>query len=311
MENLGTLGVEDLVLYRTGAGQDRRAAPHPVESRLEDALARRPRAVVIANPTALHMPVAIAAAEAGAHILLEKPISHDLNGVAELRRLTEARGIVVLVGYQFRHDPGLQAIQRWIAEGRLGQVVSASVRYAEWLPGWHPKEDYRLGYSARRELGGGPVLTLSHPLDYLPWLLGRVRSVSASVARTSALEVDTEHAASITLCFESGVLGHVYLDYLQRPSEHHLQIVGTLGQVRWDAGDHVARLFDAERGAWECASPPVGFDRSRLFREEMRHFVACVDGLEQPACSLEDGERALVLGLAALRSAREGRNVDV
>src|SRR5262249_38276429 len=151
----------------------------PVEHDLSTALARKPIAVIISNPSSLHMNVALAAARAGAHLLIEKPLSHDLNSVATLEHLVAAQRLVAQVGFQFRFNPGLRQIKTWIDSGAIGRPVSAQVHWGEYLPGMHPWEDYRLGYAARSDLGGGVLLTLSHPFDYLRWLLGDVSHVSA------------------------------------------------------------------------------------------------------------------------------------
>ena len=89
----------------------------------------------------------------------------------------------VLVGFQFRFHPGLQQVKKLLDEGAIGKPISAHAHWGEYLPDWHPWEDYKQGYAARPELGGGVVLTLSHPLDYLRWLLGEVESLSAFTSR--------------------------------------------------------------------------------------------------------------------------------
>src|SRR5690606_20552728 len=143
--------------------------------------------------------------------------------------------------------------------------------WGEYLPGWHPWEDYRTGYSARAELGGGPILTLSHPFDYLAWILGPVRRVLASAGRRSGLEVETEDVAQVALEHEGGALSSVRLDYARRPPVHRLELVGTEGTIEWDARSGEARCYDPELDAWTATSPPRGFDRNTMFLDEMRH----------------------------------------
>lgn len=282
----------------------------PIEVDLAAALARRPRAVIVANPTAHHLPVALAALAAGCHVLLEKPVAHALEGVADLQALAARASAHVLVGFQFRFHPGLHAIKRWLDEGALGEIVSARAHWGEWLPDWHPGEDYRRGYSARSDLGGGVVLTLCHPFDYLRFLLGEVVAVSAETARRSGLELDVEDTALATLRFASGALASVSLDYVERPPAHTLTLTGRAGVARWDTRDGGARLERAGRAA-ERVSPPAGFTRQDLFVDQMRHFLACVDGRARPSCPLEDGVAALRIALAAKRAAHEGRRVSL
>ncbi len=136
----------------------------------------------------------------------------------------------------------------------------------------HPWEDYRKSYTSRADLGGGVVNTLSHPLDYLRWLLGYVDTISASTSNIG-LQLEVEDTADIELRFLSGVLANVHLDYLQRPGEHTLKIVGSEGTILWDNATTTAKLYRASTGNWEEVSPPPGFERNAMFLDEMRHFI--------------------------------------
>lgn len=312
LENLRALGVPQVTLLRTGHGGriDDRFRHLPVDVDLEAALARRPRAVIVANPTALHLPVSLAAARAGCALLIEKPVSHTFDGIDELRAAVRAAGAACLVGFQYRFHDGLRQVRSWIEQGSVGRPVSAAVEWGEYLPDWHPHEDYRRGYSARRDLGGGAVLTLCHPFDTLRFLLGEVSAVSAETAQVSGLELDVEDLAHVTLRFASGAVGSVALDYVQRPRRHVLRVVGTEGVARWDEADGAARLVRA--GGQEQVRPPrPGFARNTMFVDELRHFLDCAEGRAQPRCGLDDGVRALQVALAALQSARSGRRIDV
>lgn len=307
--NLRALGVADFVFLRSKRSTlpDDEIAAYPQETTLEAALAHRPEAVVVANPTALHLDVAIPAARAGCHLFLEKPISHSLERVDELQRALDEGGGRALVGFQFRYHPGLRQVKAWLDAGAIGHPLSVRAHWGEYLPGWHPWEDYRKSYSARADLGGGVILTLCHPLDYLRWLLGEVSALWAFVGRESDLGLEVEDNAEIGLRFASGALGTVHLDYNQRPPAHHLEIIGTGGTIRWDNEDGAARLWRVDSSAWEVVLPPQGFERNTLFRSQMRHFLAVMRGEEAPRCTLEDGIRALELALAAHRSDGEGR----
>ena len=171
--------------------------------------------------------------------------------------------------------------------------------WGEYLPAWHPWEDYRQGYAARADLGGGVVLTLSHPIDYLRWLFGEVAEVQAFAGHLSDLEVQTEDLAEILLRFESGVIGSLHLDYCQQPPAHRMEIVCTGGTILWDNADGAVQVYAASAAAWETFAPPAGFDRNDLFLDQTRHFLAVVRGQVQPVCTLQDGVRALELALAA------------
>lgn len=321
--NLIALGVKDIILLRSHHATlpDDELAGYPVETDLPTALKKhRPEAVIVANPTALHLEIAIPAAQAGCSILLEKPISHNLEQVDELVRVLEKGGGRLLVGFQFRFHPGLIRTKQLITEGEIGRIISAHVHFGEYLPAWHPWEDYRTGYAARADLGGGVVRTQSHALDYLPWLVGKVESVWGFTGHLSDLEVDVDDTAKIGLRFENKALGSLHLDYNQQPPSHHFEIIGTKGSIQWNLSDGAVRIYRAtspeggktdEHGKWQEYPLPAGWERNVMFMDEMRHFVAMVREQIQPACSLEDGIRVMKLINGVEESQKTGRLVNL
>ncbi len=302
LRNLLALGEHDIVLYRTR----RSTLPEdeifgvPVETDLSAALAHQPDAVIVANPTALHLDIAIPAARAGCHLFLEKPISHSLARVEELSEALKAGGGKVLVGFQFRFHPGLRQVKNLLKESALGQPLSLRCEWGEYLPGWHPWEDYRQSYSARGDLGGGVVLTLCHPLDYLRWFFGEGELLHSFVGKLSNLEIEVEDVAEVLMRFPGNLLASVHLDYFRRPPVHRLEITGSNGLLTWDNADGAVRLYRANANEPEVFLPPQDFERNTMFLDEMRHFLDVVNGREEPACTLEDGIRALELALQIL-----------
>lgn len=302
LRNLLALGEHDIVLYRTRRSTlpEDEIFGFPVETDLTAALAHKPDVVIVANPTALHLEVAIPAAQAGCHLFLEKPISHSLDRVEELREALKLGGGKALVGFQFRFHPGLQRVKSLLDQGAIGYPLSLRCEWGEYLPGWHPWEDYRQSYSARGDLGGGVVLTLCHPLDYLRWFFGDGKLLHAFVGKISGLEIEVEDIAEVLLQFPENLLASVHLDYFRQPPVHRLEITGSDGLLTWDNADGAVRLYRSGAGDPEVFLPPQGFERNAMFLHEMRHLIDVVIGKEQPVCTLEDGIRALELALQIL-----------
>jgi len=323
--NLIALGETDLILLRTRKATlpDDELSGYPVETDIHEALQKhKPDAVVVANPTSLHLDVAIPAAEAGCHILLEKPASHSLDGLDTLQKTAEKSGSKILVGFQFRYHPTLNKARELIQAGVLGQVLTVHAHWGEYLPNWHPWEDYRQSYAARADLGGGVIGTLTHPLDYLRYLLGEIDALWSFNGHISSLEMDVEDTAEIGLKFASGAVGGVHVNYVQRPPVHRLEIVGTNGTLRWDNADGTLHFYQmpAPFGSYSDAPPapimesfslPEGFDRNDLFLAQTRHFINIVRGQEEPVCTLGDGIRSQELVQAARESEAEGRLVKL
>jgi predicted dehydrogenase len=131
-------------------------------------------------------------------------------------------------------------------------------------------------------------------------------------AHRSGLELNVEDTALVHLEFHSGVMASVSLDYVERPPQHGLVVVGSDGTIRWDNSDGVARLdVSVPTPRREVVGPQPHFERNDLFLAEMAHFFDCISGAAEPACSLEEGKRAVRICLAARESAREGRRIDL
>jgi len=321
--NLLALGEKNIILVRSHKATlpDDELAGYPVETDIRGALQKhKPDAVVVANPTGFHLDVAIPAAEAGCHILLEKPVSHSLDGLDTLQNAAQKSGSRILVGFQFRYHPTLNKAHELIQNAALGQVLTLHAHWGEYLPDWHPWEDYRQSYAARTDLGGGVIGTLTHPFDYLRYLLGEVDSLWSFNGHVSPLELDVEDVAEVGLKFTNGAVGGVHLNYVQRPPVHRLEIVGTGGTLRWDNADGTLHFYKmpAPFGSYsdappapvlEMFSPPEGFERNHLFLDQTHHFIDVVNGA-QPVCTLGDGVQALRLALAAKRSQETGCAVN-
>lgn len=323
--NLIALGEKDIVLLRTRKGTlpDDELAGYPVETDLQEALQnRKPDAVIVANPTSMHLDVAIPAAEAGCHILLEKPVSHSLERLDILQKAAERSGSKILVGFQFRYHPTLNKARELIQSNVLGKVLTVHAHWGEYLPQWHPWEDYRKSYAARSDLGGGVIVTLTHPLDYLRYLFGDIETLWSFNEHISPLEINVEDVAEIGLKFRNAVVGGVHVNYFQRPPVHRLEIVGTNGTLRWDNANGILNFykFPAPFGSYSdnppapvmaSFSPPEGFERNQLFVAQTRHFIEIVRGEAEPICSLEDGVQALRLALAAYESQETDHTVNI
>jgi predicted dehydrogenase len=280
---------------------------------LEHALATRPDVAFICNPSSLHVGPAIAAAKAGCHLFLEKPLSNSLAGLDDLRRAATEKRIKVLIGYQLRFHPLLRRIRALLDARAVGNVVSVRAEVGEYLPGFHPYEDYRQMYAATRALGGGVALSQIHELDYLYWLFGLPRRIFALGGHLSNLEIDVEDVASALLeCVgpKGAFPVHLQQDYIQRPPSRTCIVVGDSGKIVLDLREPSLRVFN-EQGALSEETILTKFDRNQLFMDELRHFLDCAEGRAAPVVNLEDGIASLRMALGVLQSMESGQVVEL
>lgn len=290
LRNLITLGQSDFVLLRSGKSTlpDDEIKDIPVETEINAALAHHPDGVIIANPTALHLDAAIPAAKAGCAVFMEKPVSDSFLRLPELQDALKENGGRFQMGFQFRFHPGLLKMKELLEAGTIGRLYSFRAEWGEYLPGWHPWEDYRKSYSARKDLGGGVLLTLSHPLDYLRWLFGDPQWIWGMNGKISDLETEADDIAEIGMQMENGMTGNVHLDYYSRPARNGLEVIGSEGKLRCSNLDGIVTLRTAE-GKTEQFRPEPAYDRNDMFVNEMKRFLAVTAGTAAPSCTLEDG----------------------
>ncbi len=276
---------------------------------LDDALAARPRVAVVAGPASTHVETALPLAEAGVHLLIEKPISHGLDGVDALIERCRARGLVLMVGYTLRFYRPLELMREALRRARIGRLVAVEAAVAQYLPDWRPGRDYRQTVSARAELGGGVLLELSHEIDYVRWLAGEVTAVTGRVGKVSELEIDVEDTADLVLELESGVTANLHLDMVQRTPVRTVRLIGEEGTLALDLRAHELRHYAAESGAWSTLHAAPKTDLNDAYVDELRHFLDCVDDGGAPRVCAEDGRRVLEIALAAKRSSHERRRI--
>ncbi|MDV6345520.1 Gfo/Idh/MocA family oxidoreductase [Nitrosomonas sp. Is37] len=304
LNNLYSLGVRELGAVRTrNLPPPREIIPKDVTffQDLDFALSQKFNLVIVANPTSFHLETLVKALKAGSNVYVEKPLAHERQYLTELTPYLISTEPKVLVGCQLRMHPGLQKIEEWINESKLGKIYSVQVDLGEYLPDWHPWEDYRQSYAARADQGGGVILTLIHELDYLHWLFGKPKNVYAIGGHRTSLEVTVEDTALITLETERGICIQLRMDYWRKPPTRHMNIVAEKGIVDWDYHTRLTTLKQNGKILDQIELPPT-WDRNELFLSMMREFLEGLSKGSTPRVTLQDGIDVLQTALTAKES---------
>jgi predicted dehydrogenase len=278
---------------------------------LDDALAESPSAAFICNPTSMHVATALAAARAGCHLFIEKPVSHSLDDVNVLEAEVRTRRLVATVGYQLRFHPALLRAHTLIACGEIGAVRSVRAEFGEYLPNAHPYEDYRISYAAQASLGGGVILCYIHEVDYLCWLFGQPRRVYTAGGTLGELGIDVEDTAITSMVFDGDngpIPAKLQLSFLQRSPTRACTIVGDKGTL------HLDLLTPALAITTPGTSREERFDdfrRNDMFQQELGSFFNAVAGEAPPAVSLGEGISSLRVALAMRESLSRGGAVEL
>lgn len=260
-------------------------------------------AVIVAVPTDKHHEIAIAAAQAGKHIVCEKPLARTLEDGAALIEATERAGVKLAVGHVVRYFPEYAAARDLVISGQIGTPGIARTMRGAGFP------QVPSNWYASLERSGGVVLDMMvHDFDWLRWTFGPIERLHArGLAYANRPGRDM---AMAVLRFTSGAMGYVEGSW-SYPSGFRttLEISGSDGLLRTSSRGTTPLTYemfpaaDAQAGV----ALPAGGSEETPYLIQMRDFVRWFEGGSAPRCSPAEAFEALRIGLAALESVRTGK----
>jgi predicted dehydrogenase len=314
LKNLGTLGVTERAFVEPNPARRETVMQEtgvPGLETFEQGLDWGPDLAVIATPSNLHVAQATAAAEARVHLFVEKPLSHDAEGLGTLVQVVQAQKLTTLVGCNMRFHPGPAQVKALLDAGAVGDVLFARIQTGSYLPAWRPWQDYRQSYSANASMGGGCLLDCIHEIDLARWYLGGMTRVFCLAGKRSPLELDVEDVAALTCEHEGGAFSEIHLDYVQRTYERGCQIAGTTGSIFWDFRAATVRWYEAAEDRWTTFEQPDAWEINDMYLAETRHFLDCIRDGTPTTLPVEDAVGVMQAVFAAKRSAASRRMEDV
>jgi len=224
---------------------------------------------------------------------------------------------IIQVGYQFRFHPGLRLVKKLLDEGKIGKLLSIRAEFGQYLPDWHPNEDYRNLYTAHQEQGGGIILDASHEIDYCRWLAGsEISKVACFAGKLSSLDVDAEDTADLLMYCNNNIVINIHTDFTQRRYTRSCRLCGEEGTIIWKYAPpnfYRVQLFEPANRPEDIARETyreLPSEKEEMYLEEMRHFISCIEGKEKPIVDGETGKRVLEIALAAKESAKERKVIE-
>ena len=228
-----------IAAYRTNKGALREPVDGILNLDREAFLATRFDLLVVANPSALHLETLelVLPLNRGATILVEKPfcLPQQLGAAKSLIRAYPETQI--LPGNCLRFHPAIDVLHEEIARGEWSEALECHAHFGSYMPGWHPYEDYRNSYAARRDLGGGVLLTSIHEIDLAHHLFGQGRMLGASVGNIVLHEIDVEDCAHLVMSLERCKICNISLNFFERPASRYLKVIYPNGVFSWTFGE--------------------------------------------------------------------------
>jgi len=330
-ENLARLGVSRRIVVRRPEGQNPAfVPPHGVRvvTSHAEAISAGLDFAIVANPTRFHVETARRYLATGIPVLLEKPISDNALDARELAAEAARAGVPASMAYCMRYHPAYAAARAALQAGTIGPVLYAKAWFESYLPGWHPWEDYRQSYAARKDLGGGALRTLDHEIDFLNWCLGSPAAVLGSSRRSGALEGDADDCAALLLGYADGVgdcpdfrrqdaapgavsckagengtvplgdtsvMATLTLALCRRDRSRGFEFVGSSGTLRYRWEEEQLRLVAADGQTASVLVDHRGYDINQMYLDLLADFLRVAAG-GQPSHAAAD----LAAGLRAI-----------
>jgi predicted dehydrogenase len=266
------------------------------------ALATRPTAAVLCVPAHLHVAMATRLAQAGVHVLIEKPLGTSLDGVDELQRVVKEQATVAAVAYVHRANPNLAAARQAIQSRRFGKPVQLIAVAGQHFPFYRPA--YRDTYYRNRTSGGGAIQdALTHLINAGEWLIGPVERLLADAAHQVVPDVEVEDTVHV-LARQHEIPACYTLNQHQAPNELTITVICETGTVRCEIHEQRWRWMTEPEGAWHD-EPSAPLERDDLFLAQLQNFFDAIEHGRPPLCSLDEGVQTLRVNLAILRSLDE------
>ena len=276
---------------------------------LKEALIQKPEMVFVTNPSKFHAETVIAAMEARAFVFVEKPFSCDIESAKKIINLEKKLGKkLCMVGFQYRYSPTMNKLKNIIENKTIGNLINGQMANGEYLPYWHPYEDYRKSYASLKKLGGGALLSQIHDFDYSIYLFGMPKCIYAIGGKLSGLDIDVEDSVNIaaTFNYKNSILPiNMSLDYISWPSRRYINLYGENGSIYCDLNASTISVHIREKE--EIYNHDFSsINRNEIFIKELQNFISFVEGKDKPKVDIMEGMKSLEFALAAKTSLKKG-----
>jgi predicted dehydrogenase len=272
--------------------------------------------VLVTTPNDTHKKVINEALEAGKAVYTDKPIAHTLEDAVAIAAAAADSGKVFAVGHSARRLSGHREMKRWVDEGRLGRISLAEANFSNERGLELTPQTWR--YFSSKSPGGALIQLGVHHADTLQYLLGPVRSVSATL-RKLYTQSEVADATMTILEFEAGMLGYLGSGWAS-PGVYSMNLLGTQANLFYDLDfthwqeSHTADKHSTLRSQsyGESDREAIDLAPSDMFREQLEEFALAIRGRDEVEVGAAEGIAALAVVHAALESsARGGESVEL
>lgn len=272
---------------------------------LNEVISSGVEAAIICTPASQHLDQVVQLIKNDIHFLVEKPLSVSIDNTNKVIKLLKQKKIVGLVGYCFRFDKSAIQFKNFLKNFNFSKILHVNIDSGSFLPDWRKNKNYKESVSARKSLGGGVLLELSHEIDYISWFFGGIKSVFANVSNSRSLGIDVEDQAEIIFEMAEGFLISTHLDFNSKPSRRKCTVRTNHDEFYWDAILKKSRLIKNET----VIEKRFTYSDDEKYINQLIHFFNCIDKKDLPVSTLNNGALVLKTIEAIRKSSFTGRKI--
>lgn len=314
IRNLIHTGINDIIALRSQKGHYKKLPKdlHVIEvGSWDDAIKKKPDIAIISNPTSLHLEVASTISNHVKGVFIEKPLSNSLDNCQELIDTLNKNQVVSFVGHNLMFHPIIKNLIKFYDENDVGEIINIQCQVGQWLPDWHPYEDYKKAYFSRKDLGGGVALTLIHEIHLVIELAGQPIRVSGEITGYKKLDLDVDVCSDLMLKHKTGAVSQIHLDYLQQPSHRSGLVTFEKAWLGYDFNKMEItgqRINEEPQMLWNNSD----YDSNQMYVDQLKEFIRFVEeGRVKHQYDAISSVESLKVVEAFFKSNKTGKKVDI
>ena len=233
----------------------------------------------ICTPSKFHVSEAIKLLKKDINLFIEKPLGSSLKNISELKKIIKKKhNLKTMMGFQLKFNPIILKLKKLISNNTIGKIYSVHIHHGEHIDDFHPYEKYNISYAARKELGGGVVLTQIHEIDYLIFLFKKhkIKVLNKFSSKISNLNINVEDNSVAYLKLEDKkkkkILCSLHLNYFERPKKREITLIGENGKITCDLNKCEINIFKINR----LKKIKFKFNKNDIFKKQIKYFLNCI-----------------------------------
>lgn len=271
-------------------------------------------ALIISTPPDQHGDYIRMALKDKKHFFVEHPTSDD--GYDDIDQ-DKIPNLVKAPSCTLRFYVPIKMMKDILEKGRIGKILAFQYHMGQYLPDWHPWEDYRHVYFSKKETGACREM-LPFELIWLNWLMGsRIAEISGTIDKVSDLDMNADDIILAKLKYENNIMGNVMIDVVSRRPFRTLRILGSDGVLEWERFDSVIKIYDAKLRKTKNIAVPKGrpeagyVNEEEMYNEEVGEFLDAIEGKGKFPHTFADSRHLLKTLYALEKSSETGRVISL